>query len=645
MIPEPVSVSDDGVPSKEYYPMHLVPYKVLMGLEVLLPHQDMHDKGLLRTWTNDMLGHVAFVSHEWLGYLHPDRKSQQLKVLQLVLGRLESGTVDVESHWKYRLIHGKSDTLKGKQWQAALPESFYWVDFACVPQPCVGGGGEASECLSELGERRMSRECTDHRFLDCESASLLRLAVDSIPSYIERSTMVIVLAPICQHEDDMSRVSSFASWRSRGWCRMELFASHFARARIPLVVIEDAWDAPYLLFTAGAGLLPPGEGGLSCCAQGHVCNGRPIPCDRPRLLDMADRILSRGISHWREAGDYQRPRAVACLRQRLLRGLLPEKAPTAEPPEEVALATFRHRLDWGPEDDSAASSGYSWTLLHWACLAGEVAVVRALLRRSTDDIDLPAPTSVRDLNLPRGMLPMHLAGRSSDGTAAALLTLLAWRASPDVWTDSRRLSLHLLHIVASYGTAAQLSGVLQAAPQLDVDVRDPLWRGSPLSHLLLLGCGREAESVRVLLEHHAEVRLGSPMVAEDAALMMACVRDDSDPDSVRLLLSAGCNANARWRTTGKYLFAHRAARLWRVVCRLTGRRVSSLMLIATGHHMCTPLHLAASRGDAGVIRALLEAHADINLRNAFGETPLQCAPSGVDKAPAPPISALMRAWA
>ena len=73
----------------------------------------------------------------------------------------------------------------------------------------------------------------------------LAAAVDSIPTYIERCSMMWVLAPPCEHADLPGVICDFASWRARGWCRLEYAASKLARGEdMPIMVIRSAEGTP-----------------------------------------------------------------------------------------------------------------------------------------------------------------------------------------------------------------------------------------------------------------------------------------------------------------------------------------------------------------------------------------------------------------
>ena len=68
------------------YAIKVVDFLMLRPGE-LLTHQELVQKGLVREWSMDM-GPLAFVSHQWCGWVHPDRNFQQVGVLQTALRRI-----------------------------------------------------------------------------------------------------------------------------------------------------------------------------------------------------------------------------------------------------------------------------------------------------------------------------------------------------------------------------------------------------------------------------------------------------------------------------------------------------------------------------------------------------------------------------
>ena len=121
---------------------------------------------------------------------------------------------------------------------------YVWHDFTCIPQPLAQklkleraagaattgtADGGAPPHAGMVAPPHAGMIGADHRKASVEPdssvallAEQLKSAVDSIPSYVERSTMLWILVPPCDHHDIEGAVCDFNSWRSRGWCRMEV---------------------------------------------------------------------------------------------------------------------------------------------------------------------------------------------------------------------------------------------------------------------------------------------------------------------------------------------------------------------------------------------------------------------------------------
>ena len=126
-------------------------------------------------------------------------------------------------------------TTTRDEWKRRLPKMYVWLDFISVPQPTMvhGDGGNNGS--------------SDHRMADVvtDLVQSLRNAVDSIPTFVERSSMMWILCPPCRHADSDSTICDFASWRSRGWCRLEYAASKLARGYdMPVMVIKSSEGEP-----------------------------------------------------------------------------------------------------------------------------------------------------------------------------------------------------------------------------------------------------------------------------------------------------------------------------------------------------------------------------------------------------------------
>ena len=86
---------------------------------------------------------------------------------------------------------------------------------------------------------------SDHREGQGDLVAQLRQAVNSIPSYLARSTMMWVLVPPVKHESLDGAICDYNSWRRRGWCRLEFAASKLcAGDDMPCMVITSATATP-----------------------------------------------------------------------------------------------------------------------------------------------------------------------------------------------------------------------------------------------------------------------------------------------------------------------------------------------------------------------------------------------------------------
>ena len=53
-----------------------------------------------------------------------------------------------------------------------------------------------------------------------EEVERMLLAVNSVPAYIAKSAILLILAPVVPHKD-YDTDCDFSGWSARGWCRLE----------------------------------------------------------------------------------------------------------------------------------------------------------------------------------------------------------------------------------------------------------------------------------------------------------------------------------------------------------------------------------------------------------------------------------------
>ena len=104
--------------SLEQYPYYGMPVATLLELKAWEPHQKLLAAGSVRECTAD--DDVIFVSHQWLGFEHPDPKHDQLRALQRMIRRLLSGELTVESNATLQVLYGLQQTTTADEWARRL---------------------------------------------------------------------------------------------------------------------------------------------------------------------------------------------------------------------------------------------------------------------------------------------------------------------------------------------------------------------------------------------------------------------------------------------------------------------------------------------------------------------------------------------
>ena len=165
--------------------------------------------------------------------------------------------------------HSKSAPLLGQQTQMSGNSQSSTNSFQDVRRETVNHG-KGEPVPKEVDTDATT---TDHRpRTDTEgwkkiTKIMLGKAVQSIPAYIERSSLMIVLVPPCKHADRKDENCDESSWRGRGWCRVEYLAATLVRSDVSVMIVEDALTTPYFVWPVDGLQLPPGHGIYTCCSR------------------------------------------------------------------------------------------------------------------------------------------------------------------------------------------------------------------------------------------------------------------------------------------------------------------------------------------------------------------------------------------
>jgi len=604
----PTQSSSDAFVFKTSYPMYLISVKNLLKLERLIPHQQAKDQGLVTEYSAETVGKVIGVSHQWLGRSEPDPNGDHLQTLQGLLRSMISGRFSsIEYHWLHALTFGLP-AIKPK-WKQVLAESYIWIDYVSLPQ------------------------CNVHGPVDALTRQHVAQAIQSIPAYMERCSMLWVLAPTCQHKDT-GEICNYATWRSRGWCRAEMLACTLAPTHIPCVVCTGVTATPFMVHLCDAGKMSLSEASFGCCELGHKFNGQTLACDKEKVHSVLRKMLQAKAHLLRFQGQFGLQLWWSAMQEVVFWGL-PETTHAHMPRLNKTLAKILEKEDsevtearskgrpvdilarqvrWDLTDDARRyRTGIS--LLTLAAMADDAVAVRELTagpQKADPNLELKE----LGIELPymhRGVTPVMLAMASAKSeTIAALLDA---RADP-YHKDTK--GMDALQIACCRGRSDNVKFWLERFPDWQLE-RKALDMGIDAAAIACVSGVQKAPCLAVLFDAGAIMQKGDIWGSEGLMMALVCNNEDSEEGALRLLLARGCDPNIPWQAHDlKWSMMMKAVGL---ASRCSQSRVFMDLALMQGS---AGLHFAAKRGDVKFIRILREAGA-LPIRNAAGQTPIDVA--------------------
>ena len=613
----------------EQYPFYAMAVPTLLQQPGFRPHQELLAAGLIKECTAD--DDVIFISHQWLAFDSPDPKNEQFDSLKRMLERLLAGELTVESNEALQMIYGVQICTTPDEWQRRLPNTYVWIDYQSVPQPKAQ--------IASADHRQAAAGATG----DGDSVvDQLRAAVDSIPTFVERCSQMWVLAPPCKHADLAGEICDFASWRARGWCRLEYAAAKLARGDdMPIMVIRSVEGTPQYFNPCDTMKLAAARGRFT------------VEEDRAKVNATLRTMLEAKIAHFAQLGDVTLSRVLRCFSPIFL-----PKIDAAEEEEgkaaagsggaaggglEAVKATFGWRDDL-TEAKWQAHTG--WSLLTLACAVDDEAAVRALLATpegkkmltSRGKMASPKDTPLRNqpfsklfLDMATGMTPLMAAVTFSRPSVIDLV-LDAGAPMPygtKLFGDS---PCQFRGIFAS--KVDNLKLLLRRFPELAAKVNQT---GTTCTHFACMLSREQGQCdiLRELLERGAGATLSTQHMLLGTPLMVLGANPDADPGAAKLLHEAAVREGGG---RGLALPGVRTviAKVIAVVMR-TQKLVNPSNISATGLLLMlksgpgrphpsgtTAVHIAAQRGHVAMVKAMAEVVEPDALRavDAYGTTPI-----------------------
>ncbi|CAK9015369.1 unnamed protein product [Durusdinium trenchii] len=297
-------------------------------------HDVLLRKGLLHQWTPGMS--VIFVSHQWLGSVHPDPDGRHAAVLQGALQGVLNGSLQIELDVAYDTTIGFEDVVEYARQQVLA--GYIFLDWFAIPQITARVEGVNEE----------------------STKSDAALAVQSIPFYVETSSIFLALVPEVKHHDTR-KYCNYASWLSRGWCRAELWCHLLSNKPVTQVIVVYS--------TKEAQFMYPRDWQENNIVEGDFT----VESDRDVVKKLGEVAVEHKIQNLSTAGPLSLYRFFLARRSRML----------GQPSLTWEVDDFLHHFKF-PDLESATTDKSSMNALLCATFSGDVEMVRLLAHKKAD---------------------------------------------------------------------------------------------------------------------------------------------------------------------------------------------------------------------------------------------------------------------
>jgi len=581
------------------YPMYVMSVKDALELTEMHHHQELLRKGKVVRRTPGMI--IIFVSHQWLGFSHPDKHMKQFRVLQQALRNLIGGM-------KVKMCPFTSTLFKQLESQfqdediSTLGDAYIWYDFFCVPQ--------LTDFLAATPRASLSQDHRKISFLGSDAGEGVdavgksmeevqqqqRDAINSIPIYVQTCDHFFVCAPTESH-DDTERVVSLETWGRRGWCRTEMGCHYFSPKDRPVVVCISKEDRIVETFPFAWLHNQPAQGEFSCEA------------DRRHIKQVMATLCHDRIQYLRQKGRDFEPRFLTAMLPWLASGI----SPRAE-----NLNDWLHKYSFS---DHKEAGPLGWAPIHFAALEGNVAILDQLVdlgesvNRRTAAGDPPAFGTIDiGVQIP-GMTPLMCAAfyipTGADAVKVAQF-LFEHRADFSIKAAGGETALHM----ASAGAASD--GILVnylIDNKADIECTNDASETPLVKACFFCPAGSKfpnAGHVQQLVRRGANLEgATSARPMQPSALRVAA--GTSDVEAVEFLLTHRADVNGSRDYAGK---------IEDVEMSSLPETISKSYVKGSVQHLCggTPLHWAAFYGNTKTVEFLLASGADPSRKNQLGQT-------------------------
>jgi len=550
--------------------MYVVSVPHVLRMTELLHHQALLASGACKIHRRGTT--AIFVSHQWLGLMHPDEHMKQFAILQKALWNLIAGSIDVAVCFVTASL-GRLASVLDRERSRKLAEAFIWYDWFSVPQ---------LEPRAE--DMTIWQETQD--------------AVDSIPAYVSACQYFFVLVPSLPHTNHADVICDKSTWNQRGWCRTEAWIADLCPRDLQKSCVSIYEEKLLIEFMPLQWLFTHPKAGKFT---------REV--DRQLALGVSRQVLQSRVEVTSKSSE-----SVEKFKGRFLRAMMGHLDPDYPSPDN--LSSWLKELGFGSIDDQALPEG--WGPMSMAALQGNLQMVRELADRGLS-VNAPTKASEYSVMAEEGMTPLMIASMYiSDGPARmeTCALLLGLRADFSARDAKGNTALHR----AAWSSVGSSTCQLLLDHKADVNCRNkagesPLWTAcfrNPTTSEDPSAC------LEVLLNRGADVNALTVMGWAPIHILVVL----GGPEDVDLMLKAGVDINQPTMATDA--LAAQAAQVeegWKseAVCKLV---MDTFCHLSPGS---TPLMWSCLLSNAAVGLRLLDLKADHTIRSSTGISALDFA--------------------
>jgi len=312
---------------------------------------------------------TIYVSHEWPSWNHADPRGTQIRTLCEALKRYR----EMKSILPAMSAESRETNSVFKR------QIFIWFDWFCMPQHD-----------KEEEEEEEEEEKKDADIIDIER----KAAMSSIPAYIERSSLMVILAPVCIHAERIDPRSrryasiNYRTWRRCGLCLSEMMYTVLSRYKAhPITLIRCRKENPTWISTNETLNIAISEAKFQCCERNHVNN---VECERNFASSILNTLHRAKVLHLYAENECTAARMFTCFREWWFRGLHQkrveqiveeegeERVKNKEEEYQRILNSFKRDLRWVQDSGFFDSEGYS--VLIYAVIRNDEKLVSHVLQ-------------------------------------------------------------------------------------------------------------------------------------------------------------------------------------------------------------------------------------------------------------------------